>query len=53
MVDDQTMTDAELIFVFDPEGISDAIGQADAERMERRWLKMLWDDYPAWAEKHP
>lgn len=52
-VDGKTTTDAELIFVFDPEGLSDALGQEDLERIERRWLKMLWPGYDAWARENP
>lgn len=52
-VGDDTTTDVEMIFVFDPEGLGDALGQEDLERIEREWLKMLWPGYPEWAKAHP
>lgn len=51
LVDGKPTTEAELLFVFDPEGIADAMEQDELIRIERRWLKMLWPGYPAWAEK--
>lgn len=52
-VDGKATTDAELLFVFDPEGLSDALDQEELQEIERRWLKMLWAGYPEWAKKHP
>lgn len=50
-VDGKPTTEAELLFVFDPEGLSDAMDQTELIEIERKWLKMLWAGYPAWAKQ--
>ena len=52
-VDGSTTTDVELIFVFDPDGLSAALSREDLERIERHWLKILWPGYADWEKDHP
>ena len=52
-VEGKTTTDVELLFVFDPEGLSDALDQTELQDIERRWLKMLWPGFAEWERKHP
>jgi 3-hydroxyacyl-[acyl-carrier-protein] dehydratase len=44
-------TDAEMVFVFSPEDLDGVEAQERLERLERENLKILWPDYPAWAEQ--
>ena len=53
LVDGKPTTDVELVFVFDPEGLSSALDQHELQQIERGWLKILWPGYPEWAKKHP
>jgi 3-hydroxyacyl-[acyl-carrier-protein] dehydratase len=53
LVDGKPTTDAELLFVFDPQGLSDALDQNELQAIERQWLKILWPGYPEWAKKFP
>lgn len=52
-VDGKTTTDVELLFVFDPEGLSNALDQDELQDIERKWLRMLWAGFPEWEKKHP
>jgi 3-hydroxyacyl-[acyl-carrier-protein] dehydratase len=47
LVDGKVTTDAELLFVFDPDALDDALGQDDLIAIEHYWLKILW---PGWGE---
>ncbi len=47
LVDGKTTTDVELLFVFDPEGLQNALDEKELIEIECRWLKILW---PGWAE---
>lgn len=48
-VDGQRTVDAELVFVFDPEGLDTDEAQKRLELLERANLKLLWAGYPAWV----
>lgn len=50
-VDGRKVSEAELLFVFNPEGLDTSQAQLDLETLERKNLKMLWDDYEAWANE--
>lgn len=50
-VDGRKTTDAELLFVFNPQELDTAEAQATLERVERQTLKILWDDYPDWVKR--
>ena len=50
-VDGKTTTDAELLFVFDPEGLSDALAQSELIEIEHHWLKILWPGFADWEKK--
>lgn len=52
-VDGKTTTDVELLFVFDPEGLSNALDQDELQDIERQWLRMLWAGFPEWEKRHP
>lgn len=47
IVDGKPTTDAELLFVFDPEGLQNALEQDELIRIEHQWLKILW---PGWGD---
>lgn len=49
-VDGQRTAEAELVFVFDPEGLDTDEAQKRLELLERANLKLLWAGYPAWVE---
>lgn len=49
-VDGQRTVDAEIVFVFDPEGLDTDESQKRLEVLERANLKLLWSGYVAWAE---
>ncbi len=51
-VDGKVTTDVELLFVFDPEGLSDALDQNELIQIEHHWLKILWPGFPAWLKKN-
>ena len=51
-VDGRKHIDAELLFVFNPEGLDTDEAQQTLERLERQNLKLLWEGYPAWAAGH-
>ena len=50
-VDGRKTTDAELLFVFNPDELDTAEAQATLERVERQTLKIMWDEYPAWVAR--
>lgn len=50
-VDGKVTTEAELLFVFDPEGLSEALDQKELIQIEHHWLKILWPGFPAWLAK--
>ena len=52
-VDGKTTTDVELLFVFDPEGLNNALDQDELQDIERKWLRMLWAGFPDWEKKNP
>ena len=41
-------TDAELLFVFNPDDLGTSESQQTLERLERKNLKLLWDGYTQW-----
>jgi 3-hydroxyacyl-[acyl-carrier-protein] dehydratase len=51
-VDGAKTIDAELLFVFSPEGLDGDEAQAKLERLERENLKILWPGYADWARAH-
>ncbi len=51
-VEGRTCCDAELLFVFSPEGLDTSKAQADLERLERVNLEILWAGYKTWSEGH-
>lgn len=50
-VDGKITTQAELLFVFNPERLETDEAQRDLERMERGQLKILWDEYEDWCAR--
>ena len=50
-VEGKRICNAELMFVFDPDGLETEEAQFDLEKTERLALKNLWIDYPEWAER--
>ncbi|MBU0552349.1 beta-hydroxyacyl-ACP dehydratase [Myxococcota bacterium] len=50
-VDGRKVSEAELLFVFNPEGLDTNQAQLDLETLERKNLKMLWDGYEAWVHE--
>ena len=51
LVDGKVTTDVELLFVFDPEGLGEALDQDELIRIEHGWLKILWAGFPEWLAK--
>jgi 3-hydroxyacyl-[acyl-carrier-protein] dehydratase len=51
LVDGKVTTDAELLFVFDPEGLQNALEQDDLIKIEHAWLKILWAGWPEYQKK--
>ncbi len=49
-VDGKTVTEAELLFVFDPEGLADSLDQRALKEIETQALKVLWPGFAAWAD---
>lgn len=46
LVDGKPTTDVELLFVFDPEGLQNALDQEELISIEHGWLKILWPGWP-------
>ena len=51
IVDGKTTTDVELLFVFDPEGLNNALDQDELIKIEHGWLKILWAGWPEYLAK--
>jgi ABC-type bacteriocin/lantibiotic exporter with double-glycine peptidase domain len=51
LVDGKVTTDAELLFVFDPEGLQNALEEDDLIKIEHGWLKILWAGWPEYQKK--
>ncbi|MFN3198698.1 MAG: 3-hydroxyacyl-ACP dehydratase FabZ family protein [Bradymonadia bacterium] len=50
-VDGQITTNAELLFVFNPDRLETDEAQKRLEGLERANLKVLWSEYEAWVER--
>ncbi len=49
MVGDEKVTEAELLFVFNPTDLQEQKAQIELEEVERKALGLLWHGYEKWA----
>ena len=50
-VEGQVVSEAEILFVFNPENLDNQESQELLERLERKNLGLLWDGYADWDER--
>ncbi len=48
-VDGKRMSEAQIVFVFNPDNLDTDAAQARLEKLERTNLSILWDGYADWA----